>query len=54
MVAEYASKQVCSLIKGFTWTGANKTPAYERLRASIFDHKLKFSSHLKPLVVQDF
>lgn len=41
-------------IKGYTWTSSNKPPAYEALRALIFDHKLKFASHLRDLVVRDF
>lgn len=53
-VAEFASKQVSAKIKGFMWTSASKTPAYEYLRAKVFDHKLKFASHLKPLIVRDF
>lgn len=53
-MAEFATKQVSTKIKGYTWTGSNKTPAYEALRAMIFDHKLKFAQHLKQLVVQDF
>lgn len=46
-LAEFVSKKVSTLLQGFTWTGTNKGPAYERLRASIFDHKLKFAKHLK-------
>lgn len=53
-LAEFATKQVTAKVKGFTWTGANKTPAYEALRAKIFDLKIKFASHLRDLVVQDF
>lgn len=53
-LAEFATKQVSSKLKGFTWTGSNKTPAYEHLRAMCFDHKLKFASHLEDLVVNDF
>lgn len=53
-LAEYATKQVSAKIKGYTWTSGNKTPAYESLRALIFDRRLKFARHLKPLVVQDF
>lgn len=41
-------------VKGYTWTASNKTPAYEALRALIFDHKLKFASHLKQLITSDF
>lgn len=54
MVAETATKQISSKIKGYTWTGTNKTPAYEALRALVFDHKIKFAAHLRKLVVQDF
>lgn len=53
-LSEFATKQVSSLIRGYTWTSSNKTPAYENLRAKIFDHKLKFAAHLKPLITQDF
>lgn len=53
-VAEFASKQISTKMKGFIWTGTNKTPAYESLRACIFDHKIKFAEHLRQLVVQDF
>ena len=53
-LAEFATKQVTAKVKGFTWTSANKTPAYEAFRARVFDHTLKFASHLRDLVVQDF
>ena len=53
-MAEFATKQVSAKLKAFTWTASNKTPAYENLRAKCFDHKLKFASHLKDLVVSDF
>ena len=43
-----------SRIKGFTWTVANKTPAYEDLRAGIFDHKVKFNRKFKSLLEEDF
>lgn len=52
--AEFVTKKVSSLIKGYTWTGANKTPAYEDLRAKIFQHKVKFNSKFKPLIIEDF
>lgn len=52
-LSEFASKQVSAKIKPFIWTSANKTPAYEDLRAMVFDHKLKFASHLEQLVKQD-
>lgn len=53
-VAEFASKQISAKIKGFTWTGANKTPAYESLRASIFDRKVKFNKKFEALIRKDF
>lgn len=52
-LSEFANKQVSAKIKPFIWTSANKTPAYEDLRAMVFDHKLKFASHLEQLVKQD-
>jgi phage FluMu gp28-like protein len=52
-LSEFASKQVSAKIRPFTWTSANKTPAYEDMRALVFDHKLKFASHLEQLVKQD-
>lgn len=52
-LAEFATKQVSSRIKGYTWTSANKTPAYEDMRAMVFDHKLKFNNNLKELVRRD-
>lgn len=48
------SKQVSSKLKGFTWTGANKTPSYEALRAAVFDHKLKFNSKFRSIIEEDF
>lgn len=53
-LAEFATKQVTSKIKGFTWTSANKTPAYEALRAAMFDHKLKVLRRWKPVIELDF
>ena len=52
-LSEFANKQVSAKIKPFIWTSANKTPAYEDMRALVFDHKLKFASHLEQLVKQD-
>lgn len=43
-----------SRIVGYTWTGANKTPAYEALRALVFDHKLKFNEKFRELLRLDF
>ena len=53
-VAEFAFKQVNARIKPFTWTSANKTPAYEKMRSLIFERKLVFAEKLRDLVVQEF
>ena len=53
-LAEFATKQVSAKLKGYTWTLSNKTPAYEELRSKCFDHKLKFPTRLKEMVVKDF
>lgn len=53
-VAEFATKQVTTKIKGFVWTGSNKTPAYEYLRSLCMDHKIKFKSSLAKLFECDF
>lgn len=52
-LAEFVTKKVSTLLQGFTWTGTNKGPAYERLRAGVFDHKLKFATHLKNQIIAD-
>lgn len=53
-VAEFATKQVSARVVGFTWTSASKTPAYEAVRAGVFDHKLKFNAKYRPLIEEDF
>lgn len=53
-LSEFVSKKVSTKLKGFNWTSANKTPAYEAMRARIFDHKLKFNSKFKNLIQEDF
>ena len=53
-LAEFVSKQVSTKLKGFNWTSANKTPAYEAMRARIFDHRLKFNKKFKNLIQEDF
>lgn len=53
-LAEFVTKQVSSRLRGFTWTGANKTPSYEAVRAAVFDHKLKFSSKYRNIIEEDF
>lgn len=52
--ASFVTKNVSSLLRGLTFTAANKTPMYERLRSMIFQHKLFINRRLKPLIVQDF
>ena len=53
-VAETLHDKISAKIQPFTWTASNKTPAYEHLRSLIFDHKIKFANHLKPLIETDF
>lgn len=53
-LAEFATKTVSSKIIGYTWTSVNKTPAFENLRSKIFDHKIKFNSKFKELIINDF
>lgn len=53
-IADWANKRVSARIKAFTWTGANKTPAFEYMRSKIFDRQLFFAEHLKPLIISDF
>lgn len=53
-IAEFANKKICARITGFSWTAQNKPPAYEHVRALVFDRKLVFADHLRPLVVSDF
>lgn len=53
-VAETLHDKISAKIQPFTWTASNKPPAYEYLRSLIFDHKIKFASHLKSLIETDF
>lgn len=53
-LSEFATKTVSMKITGYTWTSANKTPAYENLRAKIFDHKILFNKKYKDLIISDF
>lgn len=52
--ASFVTKNVSSLLRGLTFTAANKTPMYEQLRSMVFQHKLFINRKLKPLIVQDF
>ena len=49
--ASFVTKNVSSLLKGLTFTTANKTPMYEQLRSLVFQHKLFVNRKLKPLII---
>ena len=53
-VAEQITKEVSSKLKGLQFTGSNKTPLYEAVRAKVFDHKLLFNPEFKQQIVSDF
>ena len=53
-VAEQITKTISSKIKGMTFTGSNKTPMYENVRAKVYDHKLFFNPEFKQLIKDDF
>lgn len=53
-VAEQITKTISSRLCGLQFTGSNKTPMYEAVRARIFDHSLLFKRDFKDQVVQDF
>ena len=53
-LSEFATKTVTTRITGYTWTSTNKTPAYENLRAKIFDHKILFNKKYQDLIISDF
>ena len=36
------------------FTGTNKTPLYEAVRARVFDHTLLFNSEFNDKIIQDF
>lgn len=52
-VAEFANSKVSRLIKGLTFTGANKTPMHEAIRDAVFQHKIKFNSKFIDIVTRD-
>ena len=52
--AEFVKKNVSSKITGFTFTGSNKTPMYEKLRSLIYEHKLKVNIKFKSMIEKDF
>ena len=53
-MAEQICKTVSSKLCGMQFTGSNKTPMYEALRARIFDHTLLFKAEFKDQIIQDF
>ena len=52
--AEFVKKNVSSKITGFTFTGSNKTPMYEKLRSLIYEHKMKVNRKFKSIIEKDF
>ena len=52
--AEDIQRTLDTRYRGFTFTGANKSPLYENLRARVFDSTITFDQHLKDLLIQDF
>lgn len=52
--AEFVYKNVSAKLKGLSFTAANKTPMYEKLRSLIFEHKIKFNIKFKSLIESDF
>ena len=53
-LAEQIRKTVSSKLCGLQFTGSNKTPMYEAVRARIFDHTLLFKTEFKDQIIQDF
>lgn len=53
-LAEQVTKTISSKIRGLQFTGTNKTPMYEAIRAKIFDHKLKIRKDFMQQVKEDF
>lgn len=52
--AEDINHTVDPKYKGYAFTGANKTPMYEALRAKIFDKKIFFAKQLEESIKADF
>lgn len=53
-VAEFAKKQVSQRLDGYAWTSANKSPAYEAVRAAVFDHRMLFNRTYRSIIEEDF
>ena len=53
-VAEFAQKNISAKLKGWKFTGANKTPMYERIRDFIFQRKISFNRKFEKLLKEDF
>ena len=52
-VAETITKTISTKLRGLAFTGSNKTPMYEAVRAKVFDHKLLFNPEYKQLLKDD-
>ena len=52
-VAETITKTISTKLRGLAFTGSNKTPMYEAVRAKGFDHKLLFNPEYKQLLKDD-
>lgn len=40
-------------MKGFSWTGTNKTPAYEAFKADVIQRKIVFSKRFEDMLRED-
>lgn len=52
-VAEQITKTISTKLKGIQFTGTNKTPMYEAVRAKVFDHKMMFNPEFKDMLRDD-
>lgn len=53
-MAERINKTVNTRFQGFNFTGSNKTPMHENLRALVFERNITFNSELKKQLINDF
>lgn len=53
-LSEMITKQVTPLITPLVFTGANKTPMHEQVRADLMQDKMTFSPKVKDIVLNDF
>lgn len=52
--AEQVHNEISPKFNGMAFTGANKTPMHEAVRAACFSKKLRFSPKVRDLVLDDF